>query len=49
LLDELEKRFATLFADDVANQRAECTDIVPQLRVLRREFDGAAFVNLFRA
>ena len=44
-LDELEKRFATLLADDVADQRAECPDVVPQLRVLRRELDGAPFVN----
>jgi len=43
--DKLEKRFATLLADDVADQRAECTNVVPQLRVLRSELDGAAFVN----
>jgi len=27
-LDELEERIATLLADDVSDQRAECSDVV---------------------
>jgi hypothetical protein len=44
-LDELEERVATLLADDVPDQRPERSDVVPQLRVLGSESDGAAFVN----
>src|SRR5438552_18824052 len=40
-LDELEERVATLLAQDVSDDRTECTDIVPQRRVLRRKFDFA--------
>src|SRR5712692_10668585 len=40
-LDELEKRVATLLAQDVSDERAECTDVVPQRRILRRKFDFA--------
>jgi len=40
-LDQLEESVAALLAQDVPDERAEYTDIVPQRRVLRCKFDFA--------
>jgi len=44
-LHQLEEGVATLLAQHVPDQRAERSDVVAQLRVLRCKLDGAAFVN----